>query len=144
MSFTFARLSPLHRCDAQSGWPNKSLPSWIAGTLTKAVINFAKMRQRANILEGDILEVLGTLPVQERVRVEAIINEVEDEVCQNSIYKLPDHRAVIEEKRKSRSLPCLCRPCPRCRSMMAWLTFASSLTRHRSPGTQAYKDAAAL
>ncbi len=60
------------------------------------MINFAKMRQRANILEGDILEVLGTLPVQERVRVEAIINEVEDEVCLFPIYKLPDRTAAIQ------------------------------------------------
>ena len=45
-----------------------------------------QMRQRANILEGDILEVLGTLPTQERLRVEAIINEVEDEVCRLSSY----------------------------------------------------------
>ncbi|CAL5219660.1 g1542 [Coccomyxa viridis] len=62
------------------------------GTLTKAVINFAKMRQRANILEGDILEVLGTLPVQERVRVEAIINEVEDE----ALPKMQINDGVIE------------------------------------------------
>lgn len=57
----------------------------IVGTLTKAVINFTQMRQRANILEGDILEVLGTLPSQERLRVEAIIREVEDEVCQTPV-----------------------------------------------------------
>ena len=78
----------------------------IAGTLTKPVIDFAKMRQRANILEGDMLEVLGTLPVQERVRVEAIINEVEDEVCQRPAYKLPDHRAATGGKNKGQTLPC--------------------------------------
>ena len=44
------------------------------------------MRQRANILEGDILEVLGSLPLQERLRVEAIIEEVEDEVCHSPMY----------------------------------------------------------
>ena len=80
--------------------------SMIAGTLTKPVIDFAKMRQRTNIMDGDILEVLGTLPAQERVRVEAIINEVEDEVCPFPIRKLPDYKAATGGKIKDQPLPC--------------------------------------
>jgi HAD superfamily hydrolase (TIGR01549 family) len=53
------------------------------GTLTVPCIDFAEMRRRAGVTEGDILTVIDAWPADRRTKAYAAIAEIEEEALQN-------------------------------------------------------------
>lgn len=65
------------------------------GTLTEPAIDFQGMRRALNMMEGDVLTLIGLMPKQERLDAEAIIARFEDDAAQRMVLA-PGARQLIE------------------------------------------------
>lgn len=67
----------------------------LAGTVTVPCIDFAEMRRRCGVTQGDILDVINSYPPEQKAAAYRAIQEIEDEVCPVIMSMIADMGAIV-------------------------------------------------